>query len=281
MIPQRGRARALMDAARVPETVEPETHGLWTIQRFQARDAYSRAVVGYPSQTRLFLLTAATLHLEGSCQPGDLVMEDSETELSRHLAILMVARGRVLVTGLGLGCVARGLAAKPEVDHVDVLELDPWIIRKIGPTLDPRKVTVHQADALRWTPPAGARWDFAWHDVHDMDHGGHEEMDRLVSMHFALMMRFAGFCERQGAWQMPRTAKRRLSFPNIIAQRPQRRRRPWSPERRASLRWTADLDGWEFADQRKRRALIERLTDKSFTPSAIRQHQEAADALRP
>jgi spermidine synthase len=50
-------------------------------------------------------------------------MEDTLSELRRHTPIFMRAKGRLLVTGLGLG-VVRGLLAKPEVEHIDVVEID-------------------------------------------------------------------------------------------------------------------------------------------------------------
>jgi hypothetical protein len=36
-------------------------------------------------------------------------MNDFPQELKKHLDFVLRARGRVLVTGLGLGCVVRGL----------------------------------------------------------------------------------------------------------------------------------------------------------------------------
>jgi hypothetical protein len=55
----------------------------------------------------------------------EVVMEDSPRELRRHLPIWMHAHGRVLVTGLGLGCVVRGLLASPHVEYIDVAKSTP------------------------------------------------------------------------------------------------------------------------------------------------------------
>src|SRR6185295_15069938 len=65
--------------------------------------------------TFLYRLTDATLHHD---PPGEVVMEDTPFELQTHLGFVMHARGRVLVTGLGLGCVIRGLLANPSVEHI-------------------------------------------------------------------------------------------------------------------------------------------------------------------
>src|SRR4051812_44820827 len=103
----------LVHACRVPDTVQPATTGLWTIRRVSAAEmpnpfsqAYLRYTLGgYDSYTLLERATLATMHRDF----GECVMEDSARELRRHLPVLLVARGRVLVSGLGLGCVLRGL----------------------------------------------------------------------------------------------------------------------------------------------------------------------------
>lgn len=148
--------------------------------------------------TVLFRVTEATLH-----QPyGEVVMEDSPQELRRHLPILLEAHGRVLVTGLGLGCVVRGLLAKPEVEHVDVVETSLTVLGWMSPEFgtDPR-VTLHYGDALSYDWPAGTRWDFAWHDLH------HDE-GKLCDLHISAMKRYLDMADRQGVWGMDRTVKR-------------------------------------------------------------------------
>ncbi len=129
-------------------------------------------------------------------------MEDSRRELSRHLPIWLAARGRVLKTGLGLGCVVRGLLANPDVEHIDVVEIDKGIIRVCGAEFvgNPR-VTVHHADALTWDR-GGRMWDFAWHDLHSFDE------EHLDLMHAKLLIDYREAVGQQGAWQWPRLAHR-------------------------------------------------------------------------
>src|SRR5258708_24096370 len=69
--------------------------------------------------THLYRLTDSTMHLN---PPGEVIMVDTPIELKTHLGFVMEAYGNVLVTGLGLGCVARGLLANPRVDHVTCVE---------------------------------------------------------------------------------------------------------------------------------------------------------------
>lgn len=198
-----------LEAARVPETVPLGRFGLWTIERVESKDGRELAQrgadglwewVGWPSMTLLYRATEATLHQEH----GEVVMEDSRRELRRHLPIWLAARGRVLVSGLGLGCVVRGLLASPAVEHIDVVEIDADILRALGPEFasSPR-VALHHADALTWEPPAGARWDCAWHDIWCEGSG-------LQLLHAELLVRYADRVRRQGAWMFPRFVKRRV-----------------------------------------------------------------------
>jgi predicted membrane-bound spermidine synthase len=106
----------------------------------------------------------------------------------------------VLVTGLGLGCVVRGLLAKPEVDHIDVVELDGAIIDVVGAEFaaEPR-VTIHHHNALTF-PVEGRSWDVAWHDIWC------ERNDGLDMLHAKMIHHFADACPQQGAWAFPRWA---------------------------------------------------------------------------
>ena len=188
-------------AARVPRSIEPQEFGLWTIKRVESDNPFVRLQLGgFDSYTILYRLTLRTMHRP----PGDVVMEDSLQELKRHLPIWLAARGRVLITGLGLGCVVRGLLASPHVEHVDVVEIDAEIIRACGGefVVNPR-VTVHQGNALEYDFGPDARWDCAWHDLY-FD-------DSAVELHLAHAKLLHDYRERaavQGAWQLPREIKR-------------------------------------------------------------------------
>lgn len=216
-------------AARVPHTLEPQTFGLWEIERreqFQAveisgsphpadiavmRMRAAARLGSFDDYTLLRRFTLASMHL----RQGEIVMEDSEFELRKHLPIWMAARGRVLKTGLGLGCVVRGLLLDPAVEHIDVVEIEADICRIVGAefTGNPR-VTIHCADALEWDF-GDRRWDYAWHDLHSFD-------DRhLQLMHADLISRYMPAVRgyRQGAWAFPREIARRMPFRMIGAPR--------------------------------------------------------------
>lgn len=187
-------------AARVPEAIQPQEFFPWQIIRRKSPDP---KLLGFPTQTLLCRWSWASIH----AHHGEIVMDDSLPELRRHLPIWMKASGRVLKTGLGMGCVVRGLLLKDEISHIDVVEIDHKIIEIFGAefTENPR-VTIHHANAHDWD--FGDRtWDFIWHDIHDND-----ETEHLTLQHAKLMMRFMDIVPvaRQGAWAFPREAKRKI-----------------------------------------------------------------------
>jgi spermidine synthase len=194
-------SRPLLNAARAWRLPTGRA-GLWRIRRVRLSGMTtllldSSRLGPYTVLTVLERTTLATLHdVFGEC-----VMEDSEVELARHLPAMLGAQGRVLVTGLGLGCVVRGMLATGRVTHVDVVECDPAILTLVGPSFarEPR-VTLHQGDARTIAWPDSARWDFAWHDVWDE----HEPLDLV---HAKLIAQYADRVTTQGAWGFNRIAK--------------------------------------------------------------------------
>jgi hypothetical protein len=198
-------AEHFINAARVPESLKPQAFGPWVIKRMAPNPAKVSAFavlsfqlqVGFPSQTLLLRHSWATLHRAD----GEIVMEDSRRELQKHLPIWMKAKGRVLVTGLGLGCVVRGLLANRDVEHITVVEIDKQILRVVGHEFssNPRVRLIH-GDAL--TIPLCERFDFAWHDLWT-DGDTH-----LQILHAKLFDRCRDKVEIQGAWQFPRHLKR-------------------------------------------------------------------------
>lgn len=194
-VPRQQWAWAMMGTARVPLTLLPQTFWVWEIERVTSTAPWIQVMTGWRTQTRL---------LHGS---GDVVMEDSWVELRKHLPIWRRAHGRVLVTGLGLGCVLRGLLARPEVEHIDVIEIDRHILRVVGAEFaaNPR-VTLHEGDALRWPVPRRRTWDYGWHDLY--------AEEGLHVLHARCLTRFRRACAVQGAWQFPRAFKRR--WPGLL-----------------------------------------------------------------
>ena len=128
---------------------------------------------------------------------GGLVMSDTPAEIRDLLKVIKMAKGQVLLNGLGLGLVLRACLSKDEVDHVTVIEIAPEVIELVESHWRRwfgDKFTVHLADALTWKAPRNTRYDVVWHDIwSDMC------SDNLPDMH-KLHRRYGHRCDWQGSW---------------------------------------------------------------------------------
>ena len=198
----------IMEAAVVPDTVPIKEVGAWKLRR--AKLPSHRMVSDRESFTVLYQYVKpknvdySNLHLirdDGTVL--DIVMEDSPQELSKHIPIWLHGKGHVLKTGLGLGCVVRGLLTKKEVTHISVVEIDKDIIDLIGAEFkDNPRVTIYHADALEFDYTTLPKIDYAWHDIWC------PENDGLQILHTKLMLKLADMETIQGAWAFPRYLKR-------------------------------------------------------------------------
>lgn len=168
--PQR---RSLMDDMLVD--VPEGEHGTCSVRRFTVeRDSIENL--------------RQSLHGRG-CQPGTytglyrgngLWMSDTTAERRDHInAALRISGGlhggtpaeRVLIGGLGLGCILRVALLTPGVQHVDVVELDADVLALVGPhyqamaEANGTDLVLHHADLFdqRWAP--GTHWNVAWFDI--------------------------------------------------------------------------------------------------------------------
>jgi hypothetical protein len=184
--------------------------GLWYIIKTTLTEETPNLRNGKPvvlppgSYTFLYRLTDATLYCD---PPGEVVMEDTPFELQTHLGFVLQARGRVLVTGLGLGCVVRGLLANPNVDHITCLENSEDVLKLVGPHMSTDRLTILEADALKWTAKNKDRFDCAWHDLWTNRGAGEPHLDHW---HARLLINCRQTVGHQGAWAMERLIKKKL-----------------------------------------------------------------------
>lgn len=195
-------------ATHIPEGVA----GPWTLNRFTtAKDLilepghlYRRpTILPAGTHTQLWRMTMEKLQ---KSQFGDLVMQDTPQELGTHLEFMLKARGRVLITGLGLGCVARGCAANPCVTEIVVIERDRHVLNLVGKSMLPwEKIEIYHADAPTWVEADKSQWDCAWHDLwSDPD----KDEPHLQVTHSRMMAALHGRVRFQGAWQFPRDQRK-------------------------------------------------------------------------
>lgn len=125
---------------------------------------------------------------------GHLVMSDTPAEIRDHLGFIQEATGRVLLHGLGLGMCLKAALAKPEVTHVDVVEISQPLIDLVAPHYTDRRVSVYQGDALTFRFPKGTSWDVVWHDIwDDICTDNWDDMKTL-------RRRYGRRCSWQGCW---------------------------------------------------------------------------------
>jgi len=102
---------------------------------------------------------------------GSMVMSDTQMERRSNYEVVRMAKGDVLIAGLGLGMVLVPILAKDEVTSVTVIEMsqdaidlvEPHIRKALGDKAD--KLTVICSDIFEWKPPRGARWDTIYFDI--------------------------------------------------------------------------------------------------------------------
>lgn len=193
------------DACRVTGFLEPGETDHWRVSRFTLEEkdaaiAKIRAIMdrrGYtpPGEyTRLDRLNG---------EHRTIVMSDTRDEINDLSSLFWSApQGRILINGLGLGCVLKGVLSLDGVAHVDVVEIDPEVIQLVGSQFDDQRLTIHQGDAFTFQWPAGLTWDFVWHDVWDAlssDNLSDEEYAR-PGTYARLNRRYGRRAGWQGAW---------------------------------------------------------------------------------
>ncbi|MCP4649569.1 MAG: hypothetical protein GY853_05760 [PVC group bacterium] len=111
---------------------------------------------------------------------GCVIMSNTPAEMADFNRFIWKATGNVLINGLGLGCVIESVLKIKPITNVTVIEISQDVINLVAPYFtDPRVKIVH-ADAFKWEPPRGVRYNAVWHDIWDDICGGNlPEMTKL------------------------------------------------------------------------------------------------------
>ena len=143
-------------------------------------------------------------YVPGHEQEGFVWMSDTTAELLDHLPaarrIADPSTRRVLINGLGLGCLATLALSFDHVEHVDVVEQDQRVIKLVGNWLNKehgdQRLWVLPRDAYQIGWPHGTSWDVIWHDIWPSIGS-----DNLRGMH-QLHQKYADHCGWQGIWSL-------------------------------------------------------------------------------
>lgn len=190
--------------------------GLWRIKQItlsrpiMAPRHGNQVIIDAGTYTQLFRYTEAKPF---ETSQGECVMEDTIYELQTHFDFVFRAHGDVLITGLGLGCVARGVRINPRVKTVTVIERDADILAMVAPHM-PSGIEIIHAEAEDWVKKCGRKFDVAWHDLWtDQEKGESHLQVKHMAMIFACRDVIKAF---QGAWAFPRDFRRRMSQEKVI-----------------------------------------------------------------
>jgi hypothetical protein len=198
MTPTDAEYLAAMRADAIPEG----SKGLWNLIKQELKEPLSDPKTGdvCPAGNYTCLLRYTT---ETLMCGGESVMNDFPCELLTHLDFAKSAHGKVLVTGLGLGCVVRGLLLNPAVERIDVVERDKDVIALVMPHM-PMGFGLHHADARHFARTTRLTFDCAWHDVwSDPD----KNEPHLTVIHNQMMISLRNKVPKQGAWAMDKRIK--------------------------------------------------------------------------
>ncbi len=125
---------------------------------------------------------------------GGLVMSDTPKEYSDHADFFRMAKGDVLIHGLGLGCALNVVANKPQVESITVVEIEQDVIDLVAPHFQHKNIEIIHADAMTWTPPKGKRYHAVWHDI--WPNICTDNLKEMGTLH----RRYGRRCDWQGSW---------------------------------------------------------------------------------
>jgi hypothetical protein len=181
------------------------TSGAWRVERFTVTD-HDVVIHNIRAGHDYMLPGTYTRLVRGRGVLLDVVMSDTRAEIWDLREMIHQAHGRILLNGLGLGVVLQACLHKEEVEHATVVEISPDVLALVGPHYQARfgaRLTIVQADALLWQPPAGAHYDAVWHDIW---HGICP--DNLAQMH-QLHRKYGRRSDWQGSWCRAECEQRR------------------------------------------------------------------------
>jgi hypothetical protein len=77
---------------------------------------------------------------------GEVMMSDTEMEKASNREFVRMAKGDVLIAGLGIGLIIWPVVNKPEVTSVIVVEKYPDVIKLVSPHVQHPKLSIANAD---------------------------------------------------------------------------------------------------------------------------------------
>jgi spermidine synthase len=161
------------------------------------------------TQQKLASLKEFCLHENYDLRPGvymrlvdkqedEVVMSDTPMERRTNSQVVGLARGHVLIAGLGLGMILRPMIESPEVKTITVVEKFAEVIelnRRAGFDINHHKLRMVNADIFNYHFPEVMKFDTIYFDI--WNRIGKENLDGMNALHerFRKHLRPGGWME--------------------------------------------------------------------------------------
>jgi len=120
---------------------------------------------------------------------NNTVMSDTPSEIDDHWEVIRMAKGHVLIHGLGIGAILQACLRKEQVTHCTVIEKALEVIELVAPhyqNMFPKeKLTIIHDDALLYKPPRGIKYGAVWSDIWDNICADNWETMKLLKKKYA------------------------------------------------------------------------------------------------
>ena len=126
------------------------------------------------------------------------VMTNVPSECSKLMTFVSMARGAVLINGLGMGLMLEALLAKKEVTEITVVEKSKDILKLISSAFkNEKRVKFVNKDAFKYVVPKGKKYHCVWNHIWDFDIPDNLiEMTRLYKKYKGKAVYIESWCQR-------------------------------------------------------------------------------------
>lgn len=163
---------------RIDIDVPDGISGNWKVETFEVKDRdFSQMISMFKTGRGVPSGTYKRLMRNGIC-----IMSNTPDEISDFMQFVWIAKGCILINGLGLGVLLKALLNKPEVTEITVIEKSEDVIKLVAPTyLTDSRVIIINADAFEYKPPKDKKYDAVWHDI--WDNICADNLDEMKTLH--------------------------------------------------------------------------------------------------
>jgi len=180
-----------MEKSFIPEG----QNGDWKVEKFtiteeEAKFHNIRATFSFSERGR-YIKAGEYTRLK---RKGTIVMSDTPAELSDFSWFVYKAKGKILLNGLGLGCVLQSLLNKKEITQIVVNEISKEVIELVGNHFSDKRLTINHANAFEYKPPKELHFDYVYHDIWDDLCG--DNLEGMKKLH----RRYGKWTDNQMSW---------------------------------------------------------------------------------